>query len=87
MTDLERERMATLETLALRVAILEGRFDERVSKEVYQRDLKEIHADIGEIKDAQRWANRLIIAQFLALMVGLILFLVTQAQNANFPLS
>jgi hypothetical protein len=49
--------------------------DRRVNIDVYDRDRKQDREDIGEIKDALRWANRLILGQFAALIVAVLVFL------------
>lgn len=54
---------------------IDRRFNDVVSKAVYEANITELRQDIGEIKDSQRWAMRLIVAQFVALVVGMILFL------------
>jgi hypothetical protein len=66
---------------------LERRVTSKVSRELYDRDLLEIKGDLREIKDGQaayqkeeregrRTLQSMIIAQFIALIVGLVLFLV-----------
>lgn len=58
------------------------RISGQVSRELYERDrqemkddLSDIQQSIRELKDASTWATRLIIGQFLALLVGLLMFL------------
>lgn len=58
-----------------RVAESENRF---VLQAVYTRDMTEIRHDIAEIKDSQKWAMRLIAGQFVALIVGLLIWVVQQ---------
>lgn len=55
---------------------LERRFADTVSKQVYERDMTETRSDIAEIKDSQKWAMRLIVAQFISFVFGLIVFLI-----------
>jgi hypothetical protein len=64
---------------------LERRIASRVSRELYDRDLREIRDDLSEIrenirqvKESMSWGMRLVVAQFLALIVGLIFFLLGQ---------
>lgn len=54
------------------------RFSDYIQKEVYTRDFKEVRDDIAEIKDSQKWAMRLIAAQFVALVVALLIWVVQQ---------
>jgi hypothetical protein len=58
---------------------LERRQFNLVSKEIYERDIREIHSDIAEIKESQKWSGRLIIAQFVTLIIALIVIAVTRA--------
>lgn len=44
-----------------------------VSKEVYERDMSELRSDISEIKESQRWAQRLTITILIGLIVQIIL--------------
>lgn len=68
----------TLAELARHVETLERRqatFEDRmVLQAVYTRDMNEIRNDLAEIKDSQRWAMRLIAAEFVALVVALLVF-------------
>jgi glycerate-2-kinase len=51
--------------------------DERyVLQAVYIRDMNEIRNDLSEIKGSQTWAMRLIAAQFVALVIALLMFVV-----------
>jgi hypothetical protein len=68
--------------LQRRVEGLERRSSDQVSRELYERDRQSIKDDIGdiraalkELKDSGTWAIRLVIGQFLALIVGLLMFL------------
>ena len=49
-----------------------------VSKEVYERDLKEIRNDIHEIKDSVRWATRGVLGVFIAVLADIIMRVATQ---------
>lgn len=68
-----------------RLMYIEDAMRSRVSKDLYDRDLREIHEDIAEmrksiskIEDSFSWAVRLFIAQFLAVIIGLLFFLLGQ---------
>lgn len=41
-----------------------------------EADIIHVTADLAELKETQRWMSRLVIAQFLALMVGLVMLVV-----------
>lgn len=49
-----------------------------VSKDVYERDLKELRGDLNEIKESQKWAMRLLVSNFLGLIVAVVIFLATR---------
>ena len=49
-----------------------------VSKELYERDVVEIKADISEMKKSQEWMMRLLVTQFFALVVASIIFVATR---------
>ena len=66
---------------------LERRVNSRLSRELYDRDMGEIRTDIREIKDSQasyqkeeregrRALQTMVLAQFIALIIGLVLFLI-----------
>jgi hypothetical protein len=57
---------------------LERRHLDKVSKDIYERDIREIHGDIREIKESQKWSSRLIIAQFVTLIVALVVLALTR---------
>ena len=40
-----------------------------VSKELYERDMAEIRADLHEIADSQKWLTRLLAGNFLAVVI------------------
>lgn len=61
--------------LARRITIIENRL---VSKDVYERDIREIREDTSEIKDTLKWAMRLLVGQFLALVIALLFFFLNQ---------
>lgn len=68
--------------LSRRVDQLERRLGSQVSRDLYDRDrveirddLNEIRAAIKDLRDSSTWAVRLVVGQFLALVVGLLLFL------------
>lgn len=50
-----------------------GRF---VRRDVYERDLHHVTQDVAEINDSIKWALRLIVAEFLGLIVGLVVVIV-----------
>lgn len=64
--------------LARLVDRIEKRQDGYVSTEVYERDLKELRNDIGEIKESQKWMMRLMVSQLFGLIVAVVMFVVTQ---------
>jgi hypothetical protein len=64
--------------LARAITRLEGRETRYVSKDVYERDLKEIRADIHEIKDSVRWATRGVLGVFIAVVADIIIRVATQ---------
>lgn len=68
----------TLPELARRVDGVERRQSEFVRREVYEKDVKNLHEDITEIKDGQKWATRLIVGQFLALVIALLIWVIQQ---------
>jgi hypothetical protein len=68
----------TLDELVRRVESVERRQSDFVLQAVYTRDMNEIRNDIGEIKDSQKWAMRLIAGQFVALVVALLIWVVQQ---------
>lgn len=55
-----------------KVEHIERRQIDFVLKELYERDLREISGDIREIKESQKWMSRLVIAQFVTLIVSLV---------------
>lgn len=68
--------------LVRRVESIEKSVDRRhydyVSKELYERDVVEIKADISEMKKSQEWMMRLLVTQFFALVVAVIVFVATR---------
>ena len=64
-----------------RLDTLERRQYDFVSKDVYERDIKEIRGDTREIKESQKWAARLIVAQFVTLIIALVII----ALNGGLP--
>lgn len=67
--------------LARRFDSLERRQRDFVSKELYERDMSELKTDIAEIRESQKWSARLIIAQFVTLVVALVII----AVNGGIP--
>lgn len=63
----------TIPEMVRRLESVERRQSGYVSKEVYDRDHREMRQDVGEIKDSQKWAMRLLVGQFVALIVGLLI--------------
>lgn len=55
------------------------RMSGHVSRELYERDRQEIKEDIAEIRGSITWALRLVVAQFLALVITLVMFVVGRA--------
>lgn len=49
-----------------------------VSKELYQRDIVEIKGDIERMMRSQEWMMRLLVTQFFALVVAVIVFVATR---------
>ena len=66
----------TLPELTRRVGDLDRRFNDYVQKAIYEANVTHIREDISEIKDSQKWAMRLIAGQFVALVIGLLIWLV-----------
>lgn len=71
--------------ISRRLEEVERRVSSRVSRELYDRDLREIREDLTEIRNSLRevkesisWGMRIVVAQFLALIVGLLFFLLGQ---------
>lgn len=62
--------------LVRRLDTIERRQYDFVSKDVYERDINEIRGDTREIKESQKWAARLIIAQFVTLIIALVVIAV-----------
>lgn len=54
-----------------------GRF---IRRDVYSLDQKHLLEDVGEIKDTLKWGLRMVVAQFLGLIVTLVVMLVALAQ-------
>lgn len=71
MTDMSQGEVAR------RLESLERRELNFVSKDAYERDVAHLQGDIREIKDSQKWTSRLLIGQFLTLIVALLVFLIT----------
>ena len=57
---------------------VERRKYDYVSKELYERDVVEIKADISEMKKSQEWMMRLLVTQFFALVVSVVVFVATR---------
>jgi hypothetical protein len=49
-----------------------------VSKELYERDIIDVKGDIGEIKRSQEWMMRLLVTQFFALVIAVVVFVATR---------
>ena len=64
----------TVGELAREVARQERRLSDFVRAEVYERDVHELRDDIREIKEAQKWAMRLIAGQFVVLVLALLFY-------------
>lgn len=63
--------------LVRRLDALERRQSSFVLRELYDRDVIDMKGDINEIKSSQQWATRLIVAQFVMLLVALVMLGVT----------
>jgi uncharacterized membrane protein YgaE (UPF0421/DUF939 family) len=77
--------LPSLAEIVRRMEDADRRIASKLSRELYDRDHKEIKEDISEIrasvkeiKDSFSWGIRLFVAQFLALIVGLLFFLLGQ---------
>jgi hypothetical protein len=68
----------TVAELARRVEDLRSAQRGYVSKDVYERDLKEIRNDVHEIKDSVRWATRGVLGVFIAVITDIIMRVATQ---------
>ena len=62
--------------VARKLSELDRRLTSKVSRELYDRDRAQYLEDINEIKDSLRWGIRVVIAQFLAMLAGLIVLIV-----------
>ena len=61
-----------------RIESVEARLDGHyVLSVVYKRDVAEMKSDLHELKESSKWATRLIVTQFVAAFVGLVVWLVT----------
>lgn len=69
----------TLPELSRAVDSLERRFSDYVRKDVYDGDVRGIREDVAEIKDSQKWMQRLLVGNFVTLVVALILFLLERS--------
>ena len=67
------ELIRRVESIERRQADAETRY---VLNAVYVRDHNELRNDISEIKESQKWAMRLIAAQFVALLIALLMFVI-----------
>lgn len=65
--------------LSRAVDSLERRFSDYVRKDVYDGDVRGIREDVAEIKDSQKWMQRLLVGNFVTLVVALILFLLERS--------
>ena len=52
--------------------------DRLVEKSYHELGLQNLADDIAEIKEAQRWMQRLVISQLVAFMAALIVYIVGQ---------
>jgi hypothetical protein len=52
---------------------------EFVSRELYNQAVAALAEDVADIKEAQKWAMRLIVTILLTNLLGLLYFLVTQS--------
>ena len=55
------------------------RFNDYVRKSEHDIVVRNIEGDLADIKDSQRWMQRLLVGNFLTLVVALILFLVERS--------
>lgn len=55
------------------------RFNDVVYKAVYDLAIGNIQEDTREIKDSQKWMQRLLVGNFVTLIVALILFLLERS--------
>lgn len=63
----------TLSELQRMVERQERRFADFVRTDYYIRDMNEIRGDIHEIKESQKWAQRLTITVLIGLVVQIVL--------------
>lgn len=49
-----------------------------VSKDIHETVIAELRADISEIKESQKWAMRLLVSNFLGLVVAVVIFVATR---------
>lgn len=69
----------TLGELARAYGDIKKRQDDFVSKEVYNNEIQRTRQDIKDIKASQTWAMRLLVGQFIALLIALLLYVLQQA--------
>lgn len=73
----------TLEELSRSVDTLERRLsaaeDKFVTQKIHDLTVGEMKEDIRDIKDSQKWMQRLLVGNFVTLVVALILFLLERS--------
>jgi len=69
----------TLGELSRAYTDIKKRQDDFVSKEVYNNEIQRTRQDIKDIKASQTWAMRLLVGQFIALLIALLLYVLQQA--------
>ena len=64
--------------LTRRVEGVERRFTDFARKDLYERDLAEIHKDISDIKESVKWATRGVLGVFIAIVADVVVRVATQ---------
>lgn len=60
---------------------MERRFADTVSREVYERDMKEIRHLLASVENANKWIMRLVITQLFGGFVAIVVWAVTSAPS------
>lgn len=66
----------TLAELQRLVESHDRRFNDYVRKAEHELVVRNIEGDVADIKDSQKWMVRLLAANFLVVIIALVLFLV-----------
>ena len=57
----------------------ERRFNDYVRKAEHDIIMRNVETDVADIKDSQKWMQRLLVGNFVTLLVALILFLLERS--------